>query len=168
MVDVKILELRDDGTVGLMMPEGVPPIYRHCATDVHGSVAGLLADMRSRRKSEQLPWENKAARDTAAGWVRAMSWLNGRTRSALVRHIGRTPYLEISNMIPPIRYASGGPDFAHYLAVRTSPMWSLHLGDLRAEAARFAGGRAAGPDRLPMQAGRCATSKPNTSRRRRT
>ena len=151
MVDVKLLMLRDDGTVGPTRPEGAPPIYRHCATDVHGRVDSLLAEMRSRRKSEQLPWENKRARDTAAAWVRSMSWLNGRTRSALVQYIGRTPYLEISNMMSPIRCTSGRSDFAHYLAVRTYPAWGPFMDDLRAEAVRCAKGRAAGPDRLPYK-----------------
>ena len=68
MVDANILELRDDGTVGPTKPEGAPPIYRYCATDNHGSVAGLLAEMRSRSKSGLLPWESKEARDTAAHW----------------------------------------------------------------------------------------------------
>ena len=149
MVDVNLLMLRDDGTMGPTRPEGAPPIYRHCATDNHGRVDGLLAEMRSRRKSEQLPWENKRARDTAAAWVRSMSWLNGRTRSALVKYIGRTPYLEISNMMSPIRYTSDGPNFAHYLAVRTQPLLSHHLDDLRAEAARCANGQATGAEPIP-------------------
>ena len=149
MVDANILELRDDGTVGPTMPEGAPPIYRHCATDNHGSVAGLLAEMRSRRKSGPLPWESKEARDAAAHWVGWMLWLHARTRSALLRHIGRTPYLEISNMIQPVHYTSGGPNFAHHLAARTIPLLSYFQDDLRAEAARCANGQATRAEPIP-------------------
>ena len=124
---------------------------RHCATDNHGSVAGLLAEMRSRRKSDRLPWESKEARDMAAQWVRRMSWLNVRTRSALVRHIGSTPYLKRSNemLIIPVSNCDGAPGFSYYRAARIHPIWSYHLGDLRAEAARCASGQATGAEPIP-------------------
>ena len=143
--------------------DGVAWEYRRCATDSHGSVAGLLAEMRARRKSDRLPWVDKAARDAAAAVVREMSWLTARTRSALVRHIGRTPYLEDSEKVVRISFVStdGAPNFAYYCAARTRPMWSYHLGDLRAET-----GRQRGRNRFSTQAGRYATSKPNASRRR--
>ena len=96
MSGIMTLKLRDDGTAEVAMPDGSELKCRHCATDVHGSVAGLLAEMRSRRKSEQLPWESKEARDTAADVVREMSGLTARARSVLVRHIGRTPYIDCS------------------------------------------------------------------------
>ena len=48
---------------------------RRCATDNHRSVASLLAEMRSRSKSERLPWVDKEARDAAVDVVRGMSWL---------------------------------------------------------------------------------------------
>ena len=143
------LLLEDDGTAEVAMPDRSKLKCRYCATDVHGSVAGLLAEMRSRRKSEQLPWVNKTARDTAADVVREMSGLTARARSVLVKYIGRTPYLEISNMMSPIRYTSDGPNFAHYLAVRTQPLLSHHLDDLRAEAARCANGQATGAEPIP-------------------
>ena len=120
-------------------------------------------------KSEWLPWLDIAARDAAAYWVRGMSWLNTRTRSALVYHIGRTPYLEHSDDVRWIFYVNtnGTPNFAYYRAARTRPLESYHLGDLRAEAARCASGRR-GRNRFPTQAGRYATSRPNASKMRRT
>ena len=141
----------DDGMAEAWGPGESRLKYRHCATDNRGSVAGLLAEMRSRRKSEQLPWENKAARDAAAYWVRGMSWLNTHTRSALVRHIGRTPYLEHSEkgMMVSFVDTKGEPDFAYYRAARTRPLESYHLGDLRAEAARCASGQATGVEPIP-------------------
>ena len=154
MMGLTILYVQpDDGTAEAWGPGESRLKYRHCATDNRGSVVGLLAEMRSRRKSEQLPWENKAARDAAAYWVRGMSWLNARTRSALVRHIGRTPYLEHSDDVRWIFYVNtkGEPDFAYYRAARTHPVWSYHLGNLRAEAARCASGQATGAEPIPYE-----------------
>ena len=140
-----------DGTAEISGPGESRLKCRRCATDNHGRVDGLLAEMRSRRKSDRLPWENKTARDAAAQWVLRMSWLTARTRSALVRHIGCTPYLEDSNQISPIRFVNtkGEPDFAYYHAARTHPALSHSLGDLRAEADRLANGQAAGGEPVP-------------------
>ena len=151
MSGIMILEPRDDGTAEAAMPDGSKLKCRHCATDNHGSVAGLLAEMRSRRKSEQLPWVNKTARDTAADVVREMSGLTARARSVLVRHIGRTPYIDCSIQKVEVSFVSsdGAPDFAYHRAVRTDPKRSHDLGDLRAEAARFAGGQATGAEPVP-------------------
>ena len=144
---------RNDGTAGPVRDDGVAFEFRHCATDNHGNVDGLLAEMRSRRKSERLPWLGKAARDMAARWVWRMSWLNARTRSALVRHIGSTPYLEDLSKVSRIRYipSDGSPNFAYYRAARTIPLWSHHLGDLRAEADRCANGQATGAEPIPYE-----------------
>ena len=141
----------DDGTTEVWGPGESRLKCRHCATDSHGRVDGLLAEMRSRRKSERLPWESKEARDAAAAVVQEMSWLPARTRSALVRHIGSTPYLEDSERVLSIQFVNtdGEPDFAYYRAARTRPMWSYHLGDLRAEAARCASGQATGAEPIP-------------------
>ena len=140
-----------DGTADLDGPGESRLKCRRCAMDNHGRVDSLLAEMRSRRKSDRLPWENKTARDAAAQWVLRMSWLNGRTRSALVRHIGCTPYLEDSNQISPIRFVNtkGEPDFAYYHAARTHPAWGPFMDDLRAEAARLASGQATGAEPVP-------------------
>ena len=43
----------------------------------------------------------------------------------------------------------GEPDFAHYRAARTRPLWSYHLGDLRAEADRCASGQDKGAEPIP-------------------
>ena len=145
------LLLEDDGTAEVAMPDGSELKCRHCAMDVHGSVAGLLAEMRSRRKSEQLPWESKEARDAAADVVREMSGLTARARSVLVRHIGRTPYIDCSIQKVGIRFArnAAAPDFAYHRVARTILARSHDLGDLRAEAARFAGGQATGAEPVP-------------------
>ena len=62
-----------------------------------------------------------------------------------------TTYLEHSNQILPIQFVStdGEPDFAHYRAARPRPLWSYHLGDLRAEADRCASGQAKGAEPIP-------------------
>ena len=137
-----------DGTAHFDGPGKSKLKCRHCATDNHGSVAGLLAEMRTRRKSERLPWESKGVRGAAALRVRRMSWLPARTRSALMRHIGSTPYLENPEEVRWIYLVSskGEPNFAYHRAARTHPMDGRGLGDLRAEAARCASGQAAGAE----------------------
>ena len=151
MSGIMTLKLRDDGTAEVAMPDGSELKCRHCAMDNRGSVAGLLAEIRSRRKSEQLPWESKEARDTAADVVREMSGLTARARSVLVRHIGRTPYIDcsIQKVEASIVDSDGEPDFAYYRAARTNPALSHSLGDLRAEADRFANGQATGAEPVP-------------------
>ena len=151
MSDIMTLKLRDDGTAEVAMPDGSELKCRHCAMDNRGSVAGLLAEIRCRRKSDRLPWVDKAARDAAADVVRGMSWLPARTRSALVRHIGRTPYIDCSIHVVEVSIvdSDGEPDFAYYRAARTNPELSHSLGDLRAEADRFANGQATGAEPVP-------------------
>ena len=145
------LLLEDDGTAEVAMPDGSKLKCRHCAMDVHGSVAGLLAEMRSRRKSEQLPWVNKTARDTAADVVREMSGLTARARSVLVRHIGRTPYIDCSIHVVEVSIGDSDddPSFTRGRVARTILARGPSLANLRAEAARFAGGQATGAEPVP-------------------
>ena len=125
---------RNDGTVVKDLNDKDGLRLRESATDNHGNVAGLLAEMRGRRRP--LPWFSQEARDQAADVVRETLQLPGRTRRALLRHISRTPYAIVGPCVT-LRFvpADGAPSFASAgRAARTVPAFGPFLKDLRAEA----------------------------------
>ena len=136
---VTFLSIEADGTVAPVPRGDAPAEYRRCATDNRGDPAGLLAEMRSRKPP--LPWLDQAARDVAAAVVRELPGLTARTRAALLRHVGATPYAQRASRGVLFTFVDGSPRFAHGRAARTLPAWGPFL-DLRAECA-------AGADPIP-------------------
>ncbi len=129
-MSVSILYLGDDGILREDSFDG-QPCYRYCATDNRGDPRGLLTEMRNRKNPT--PWESCEARDAAVEIVQGLKRLPARTRKALVKHIGRTPYAQFSHLIP-FTIADGKPKFAHYRAARCHPpAWGQFLDDLRQE-----------------------------------
>ena len=65
--------------------------------------------------------------------VQGLKRLPARTRKALVKHIGKTPYA-IFNQVTHITITDGKPKFAYYRAARCDPpAWGQFLDDLRQE-----------------------------------
>ena len=97
-----------------------------------------------------------------------------RTRSALVRHIGRTPYIDCTRSMMVPRYSIVEQRRRARLRTTTArpePIrnvepftWAI----CEPKRTVVQAGRLRGRNRFPTQAGRCATRKPNASRQRRT
>ena len=132
MQSVGIFFLDDDGIVRENFLDN-QSCYRHCATDNRGNPKSLLAEMRSRENP--VPWQSREARDAAGNVVLGLKGLPNRTRQALLRHIGKTPYARF-NRITHITICDGKPKFAHYRAARCSPpawgnFWMINAKNVR-------------------------------------